>query len=126
MELINKQLGIVEYTEEQILNFSHGIFGFEELKKYLLTESEYKLIYWLWSVEQPQTVFPLIKLKLIHDTYPDKGEGEAFGIVKLNMDAKKITVNLKAPVYLDMKNKEGFQTIIDTENYPVDYKLFVG
>ena len=126
MELINKQLGIVEYTKNEIFDFSGGIFGFEELKKFLITKSEYKLIFWLWSVGQPDIVFPIIKLRLIHENYPQIENKEAYGIVKLNMDTKKITVNLKAPLYIDENEKKGFQTIIDKVNYPVDYKLFVG
>ena len=49
---------------------------------------------------------------------------EAFGIVKLDPDPLKITVNMKAPVYINQKEKTGFQKILDEDELPIDYILF--
>jgi len=43
----------------------------------------------------------------------------------LNSDPLKISVNMKAPVYINQNEKTGFQKIIDSEKYNVHYNLFV-
>lgn len=125
MELQNNQFGKVEFSEENILHFKNGLFGFEELKSFLLIKDDDSLFFWLNSIDQHELVFPLVGLRLIDDSYPQTNDTEAFGITTLNRDPKKITVNLKAPVYINQNKKEGYQAIIDHENYSVSYNLFV-
>jgi flagellar assembly factor FliW len=36
-----------------------------------------------------------------------------------------VKVNLKAPVYINQDAKSGFQKIIDSDKYPIDFNLFV-
>lgn len=124
MKLKNKQFGEVEFTPENVLKFKNGLFGFEELKSYLLIKTENDLFFWLNSIDQHEIAFPLIGLRLIDDSYPQKDETEAFGIVTLGKQPSSTTVNLKAPVYINQERKEGFQTIIDQDKYSVNYKLF--
>jgi len=125
MKLKNKQFGEVEFAEENILNFKNGLFGFEELKNFLLIKTENDLFFWLNSIEQPELIFPLVGLRVIDDTYPQSDQNEAFGIVTLNKDPYQTTVNLKAPVYINQDKKEGYQSIIDHDKYSVNYKLFI-
>jgi flagellar assembly factor FliW len=125
MKLKNKQFGEVEYTPENVLKFKNGLFGFEELKSYLLIKTDNDLFFWLNSTDQHEVAFPLIGLRLIDDSYPQKEDTEAFGIVTLGNEPSKTTVNLKAPVYINQEKKEGFQTIIDQDKYSVNYKLFI-
>ncbi len=124
MKVKTLQFGELEYNEEQVLNFEKGIFGFEELKKFLLIKNDEEIFYWLNSIEQPELAFPLIGIRMIDDEYPQREDYEAFGIVKFDKDPAKITVNLLAPVYINQEDKTGFQTILDNEKYPVEYPLF--
>lgn len=125
MRIVTEQFGDVEYQEENVFQFSSGILGFEQLKKFLLIKTDEELFYWLNSTEEPEIVFPLVGLGVIEEEYPAVENFEAFGIVTLNSDPLKITVNMKAPVYLNQDNKKGFQKIIDSEKYNVNYNLFV-
>lgn len=124
MKLKNKQFGEVEFTQDNVLEFKNGLLGFEELKSYLLIKTDNDLFFWLNSIDQHEVAFPLIGLRLIDDSYPQKEDKEAFGIVTLGKEPAKTTVNLKAPVYINQERKEGFQTIIDQDKYSVNYKLF--
>ncbi len=124
MKIQTKQFGEVEFTEENILRFEDGLYGFEELKKFLLLKHDDDIFYWLTSVEQPEIVFPLFGIRMIDDKYPQTEEGEAFGIVKLDRDPLKSTINLRAPVYINQESKTGYQTILNDESYPVEYQLF--
>lgn len=125
MKLSTKQFGEIEFDENLCIQFTEGILGFEELKRYVLISEENGLFFWLTSVDEPEIVFPLFPINTLQENYPQSDNFEAFGIVKLSKDPSEITINLKAPIYLDRDQFSGFQKILDTDKYPVDYKLFV-
>lgn len=125
MKLKTYHFGEIEFTEDRILNFENGLFGFENLKKFLFIKPDDSFFYWLNSVDNPDISFPMFGLRLLDEKYPQEDEHEAFGIITLNHDPLKITVNLKAPVYINQDDKSGYQKILDSENFSLTYNLFV-
>ena len=125
MKLKTHQFGEVEFSEDIIISFNDGILGFEEYTKYIVITEEDGIFYWLTCINEPALVFPLFPISLLKDDYPKEENFEAFGIVKLDKEPGNISINLRAPIYLDQEKKEGFQKIIDNESFPIDYKLFV-
>jgi len=125
MKIKTHQFGEVEFTEDIVIHFAEGLFGFENLNKFLLIKTDDELFYWLNSVEQPEIAFSLIGLRVIDEKFPTIENYEAFGIVVMSSNPADIKVNLKAPVYINQDSKSGFQKIIDSDKYPVDYNLFV-
>ncbi|MCZ7610137.1 MAG: flagellar assembly protein FliW [Ignavibacterium sp.] len=125
MKIKTQQFGEIEFNEDLIIYFAEGLFGFEHLHKYLLVKTDEELFYWLTSVEQPEISFPMIGIRVIDEHYPSIENNEAFGIVILNRNPKDVKVNLKAPVYINQDSKSGFQKIIDSDKYPIDYNLFI-
>ncbi|GAB6282805.1 MAG: flagellar assembly protein FliW [Ignavibacterium sp.] len=113
-----------EFTDDKILHFDEGLIGFENLKRYLLINEENSFFYWLTSVDEPEIVFPLFPIRPLFDDYYKMENYEPFGVVKLNKDISKISINLKSPVYLNQNERKGFQRIIDNDSFPFDYKLF--
>lgn len=124
MKIKTQKFGEIEFAEEFIINFKEGPFGFEELKKFVFIKPEDSFFYWLNSVERPEIAFPLFGLRVIDDNYPQQEEHEAFGIVTLNPDPLKITINLRAPIFINQNRKSAYQTIFDKENYSLYYNLF--
>ncbi|MHB8578540.1 MAG: flagellar assembly protein FliW [Ignavibacteriaceae bacterium] len=124
MKINTRQFGEIEFNPELMINFNTGIFGFENLKNYLLIKVNDDFFYWLNSVDEPEIAFPLVGVRVIDNEYPVEIEHEAFGIVTMNPDILKISINLKAPVYISQTYKTGFQKILDSEKYPVNYNLF--
>lgn len=125
MKIITEQFGEVEFNEEHVIQFNAGVLGFESLTRYLFIKTDDALFYWLNSVDKPDLCFPVVGIRLIDDSFPVVENHEAFGIVNLNRDPLKITINLKAPVYINQDEKRGYQKVIDDSKYPIDYKLFV-
>ena len=125
MKIKTMQFGEIEFNDDIVINFEDGVLGFEKYTKYLLVTEEDGLFYWLTAVDEPEIVFPLFPISTLQEDYPKKESQEAFGIVRLSKDPSEITINLKAPIYVDQENKTGSQKVLDTEKYPVDYKLFV-
>lgn len=124
MKINTNQFGEVEFDESMIISFKDGILGFENYKKYLLINSGSDFFLWLTSIDEPELVFPLFSTRVLMEEYPFEEGFEAFGIVKLDPDPLKITVNLRAPVYINQDEKSGFQKILDEDELPIDYILF--
>jgi flagellar assembly factor FliW len=125
MKLQTYQFGEVEFDDQLILSFQDGIVGFESLKKFVLLSQDDGLFQWLTSVDEPDIIFPLIQIRLLLNDFNDVEGSEAYGIIKFDKNPANITVNLKAPVYVNHAERSGFQKIFDTEKYPIDYKLFI-
>ena len=125
MKIRNKQFGEIEFETNSIINFSEGILGFEEYKQFLLISENDGSFFWLTSVDEPELIFPLFSIRLLEEEYDDEGGLEPFGIVKLAKEPEKVTINLKAPVFIDRSSKTGYQKIIDNEEFKVNYPLFV-
>ena len=125
MKLLNNQFGEIEFEKEAVIKFEEGILGFEELKEFLLFSETDGYFFWLISVNEPEIIFPLFSLKLLQEEYSNVEKLEPYGIVKLDKEPENISVNLKAPVFINHGEKVGFQKIIDNESYQVDYPLFV-
>lgn len=124
MKIRTQKFGEIEFPDDLIINFQEGPFGFEELKKFVFIKPEDSFFYWLNSVERPEIAFPMFGLRVIDENYPQQENLEAFGIVTLNPDPLQITINMKAPVFIDQNKKCAYQTILDKENFSLYYNLF--
>lgn len=124
MKIITHNFGEIEFAEDKVLTFKEGLLGFEDLKKFVFIKPDDSIFYWINSIERPELSFPMFGVRVIDEDYPQVESYEAFGIVVMNPDPLKITVNLKAPVYINQDLNLGFQKIIDTDKYPVYYNLF--
>jgi len=125
MKITTQKFGEIEIPENMVITFQNGLFGFEDLTKFVLIKPDDSLFFWFNSVEKPEISFPLFGLRMIDENYPQIENHEAFGIVTLNPDPLKVTINMKAPVFIDQDNKTGLQKILDNENFSLYYNLFV-
>ncbi len=124
MKIVTRQFGEIEFREEHIVKFSSGLIGFENLQNYVLIKTEDDLFYWLNSVEKPEVCFPMVGIRVIDESFPIELDFEAFGIVTLDKDPLKITINLKSPVYLNQDEKIGYQKVLSDSKYSMNYNLF--
>ena len=49
MKIKTFQFGEIEFSEDLVINFADGLFGFENLNRYLFIKTEDDLFYWLIS-----------------------------------------------------------------------------
>lgn len=139
MQLNTKHFGEIKIAEEKILTFTEGIPSFEQVKKYVLIDegdvnSPFK---WLQSVDQPTLAFAIVNPFLVKKDYDinisddtikllsiEKEEDvELYAIVVVPEDISKMTMNLKAPVIINIKNRKGAQIILDTDKYGVRHYI---
>lgn len=139
MKLNSKYHGIKEYKEEDIITFSKGLPGFENLKKFIMFSVEeneiFNILHSLENEEMgliivsPFTVKPDYEFKLdnkIIDALNIESEEDVlvFNTVTLNTEVSRITTNLKAPIVINNKNKTAEQVILENDRYSIKHPLF--
>lgn len=132
-------LGEVEYNVEDILEFEEGMYGFPDLRKFIIINNpEEELPFdWLQSLDDETLSFVVTSPFLFVDDYdfnlPDavvsKMEIEEvtdisiYSVTVIPQEVESSTLNLKAPIVINNATKRGKQVILN-EDYPHKYLLF--
>lgn len=125
-------------SDKQQIIFEEGILAFEEYKNYILLEDEDSPFYWLQSVDNTELAFALIDPLEIHKTYSPKinkqylekiGQGNdedyaIYVIANIPEEVNKMTVNLRAPIVINVNLRKGIQVIVENEEYKTKHKVF--
>ena len=139
MQLNTKHFGVIEIDEKEIIYFPSGIPGFENVKKYTLLgmQENEGTFFWLQGVDDPELAFVVTDPFAVNDNYfVDADDDEikeidakdadrilTLAIVTVPEDITKISVNLKAPLLINMDNNRGMQVIMKNETFPVRYYI---
>ncbi len=138
MQIEVKGLGAVDYEEEELLVFDEGLYGFDDLHKYLpVPFDESDRIFILQSVEEPLISFVLMNPFMILDDYnpfpitadlnaignPDIDDVSFYVICSLKETLDKSTINLKCPIIVNALNKKSKQIILDDSKYQLRHNL---
>jgi flagellar assembly factor FliW len=131
--------GAKEYEEKDIIKFNNGIPGFENLKHFIhfsLEENEFFSI--IHSIEDLTiglvVVSPFYVMKDYEIDLNDEmvkalniensKDVTLLNTVSLNSDISKITVNMRAPIVINIKSRLGEQIILNDEKYLIKQPLF--
>lgn len=139
MELSTKYHGVRKYEESDVIIFKKGIPGFEHLKRFILFKleenEEFNILH---SIDDESigliAVSPFNYIKDYQFNLDDKKMKElniekeedvmVLNTVTLSTNITDITVNLKAPILINVKNKMGEQIILDNPDYAIKHLLF--
>lgn len=139
MVIQTKHFGEREIDEANVLLFEEGIFGFDDLSKYvILSDGEGGNFCWLQSLEDTSVALPLIDPVAFYKDYNPEiaadyvakiGELKEedlnlFAVVVVPEAIEKMTVNLKAPILINVKTKKGIQVIVEDEEYGIRHNLY--
>ncbi|MCI8465829.1 MAG: flagellar assembly protein FliW [Lachnospiraceae bacterium] len=127
--------GEIEYEEKDLITFPDGIFGFPDLKHYLLlclTEGDDTILLML-ATDRPEIVFAIVNpLLFCQDYAPSLSEAELsfleagdadelsyYAICNIRGQEKYLqsTVNLKCPLVIDPVTRKGMQVILSEPAY---------
>ncbi len=126
MKLNTSRFGEIEVNEEEIITFSDGLFGFEDIKKYIIFQMEDdNPLMWMQSIEEGSLAFIIIRpfefnpnysLQLSDNDVEELGltspdDSDIFGIVVVPEDPSKMTANLQGPIVINRILKKGKQVI---------------
>ena len=139
MEIMTRDFGKIEIDENDIINFPQGIPGFVEEKDYvLLPLGEESPFLVLQAVNNANLAFITLEPGNFIQGYEfeisdnvveklkieDNKEVMVLAIATVKDDLQDMTVNLAAPVVINVKERLGKQIILNNEDYPVKYQLF--
>lgn len=139
MKIETKFFGAVEIAETEIINFGHGIPGFEDLRQFvILKQNPDSPFLVLQAVESSQLALIIIPLEQVVPDYdfdlPDEAVKElnltvptdavVYAVVVLPQDISKATANLAAPIVINTKMRLGKQVILNNPAYGLKHPLF--
>lgn len=139
MKILTKYHGEKEYDEKDIITFDKGLPGFEDLKKFIIFPVEENEVFnILHSIEDPNIGLIVVSPFYVKDDYEidisdncieelnikETEDVLVLNTVTISSNIKNITVNLQAPIIINIKDKKGEQIIIDKDKYPVKYPIF--
>lgn len=143
MQLNTKLFGKIEIEEEKMIFFEKGIIGFPHCQRFTLVYDEgedgrQKNISWLQSIEEPAFALPVLDPLLVKEDYSPKVEEQLLKhlgtleeddtyvlvTVTATADVKKLSVNLKAPIVINVKERKAVQVIVE-DDFPVKFPIYV-
>ena len=141
MKIDTKYHGIVEYKTEDIIEFKKGVPGFNELKKFIYFPIEdNEMFSVLHSIEDSEVGFIVTSPFNVIKDYEIKLDDEIIkrlniekesdvlvvNTVTLNSKIENITVNMCAPIIINIEKNLGEQLILNNPRYVVKQPLFKG
>ena len=140
IKINSSKFGELEVEEKNIFNFVSPIIGFNNLKQYTIIDykpdSPFK---WLQSIEDGDLAFPVTLCSFFGIDYqfniPDE-EVEFLGIESPDdvfvcnianipsSNPQSATINMLAPVVINLSNRKAMQLILKNTDFEVRYKLF--
>ena len=70
MKINTTRFGELEVDKKDIIEFTEGLLGFENLTKFFIVDpGDQTLILWLQSVDDANTAFPIIEPKIFQPNY---------------------------------------------------------
>lgn len=139
MKIITKFLGEIEIVEQDILTFEHGLLGLENEKKFVLLPIDADLpLAILQSVDNAEIGFVVgYPFAFKKDYNFDIGEDDrvqlqiekeeevlTYSIVTMKDTFQDSTINLLAPLIINMDKKCGKQIVLqDNKSYPLRFPM---
>jgi len=135
----NSIIGKINANKEDIISFYSGLPGFENLKDFvLLSFPENEPIKWLVSLEDEGVVLPVIDPWVVRKDYFLDIDDEYIKLLEINNkekllimsilripndNPKDITVNLVAPLIINLENNRGMQILLDSQDYRIRHSV---
>jgi flagellar assembly factor FliW len=132
MKLATLRFGEIDVEEEKIIFFPQGVPGFEKESRYIMLQPEESIPFsFMQSVEDGELAFIITNPFLFFPDYqfdlPEPVEEELqveseadvmiFSIVSVNEQENEFSLNLLAPVVINLSGKLGKQVILHNAGY---------
>lgn len=142
MIIETKAFGEVDIDPSKIIHFENGIVGFPELQDFALVydieQGDNAGIRWMQSLQEPAFAMPVMDPLIVSPKYnPQVDDDILKPLGKLNpnemlvlvtvtvpKDIKKMTVNLRAPMVINVEERKAVQLILDSDEYLVKFPVY--
>jgi len=137
LKVATKAYGLIDVDERQKLIFPQGLFGFEELRDYLLLDAERQPFYWLQSMDEEDVAFILVNPFLFRPDYEVNISNEElagigirspekaliFSIVTIPPDGSPMTANLQGPLIINRDTRMGKQAVLSDDRWKTKHDI---
>lgn len=132
----SSRFGEFEVSTDVVIQFPSGLIGFQKSQQFIMLEHK-PPFNWLQSVEDPELAFVVVdgyeiaqNLGMkppIGDRDSDLKENDEFAvmlIVTVRATVEETTVNLKAPLFVNLRTRRGVQIIYDDQKFSTRHPMW--
>ena len=132
----SSRFGDLEVAKETLIEFPTGLIGFPQAFNFIMIDHKPPFS-WLQSAEDPNLAFVVIdgfEFGQAFDLKPPLGDKDCdfqpddeyaiLLIVTVRPDPRQTTANLKAPLFVNIRNRKGVQVIFDDSRYSTRHPLW--
>lgn len=139
MKINTTRFGEIEVDQNDVITFTEGLLGFENLKKFFIVDpNDQTLIIWLQSVEDGSTAFPIIEPRIFAPEYKVKlmpaeytslsleslNNASIYSILTIPSDISEMSANLKAPIVINNVTKVARQIVLQDNKLEVRFPMY--
>ncbi|MCR4728088.1 MAG: flagellar assembly protein FliW [Lachnospiraceae bacterium] len=142
MTIETRIFGEVTIDSGKIINFENGIIGFPDLKQFALIhdveQGNNAGIRWMQSLEEPAFAMPVMDPLIVAPDYNpmvddeilkpigniDPDELLVLVTVTVPKDLKLMSINLRAPIVINVAERKAVQIILEGEEYKVKFPIY--
>lgn len=140
MKIKTTRFGELEVDKKDIIEFTEGLLGFENLKKFFIVDpGDQTLILWLQSTDDAATAFPIIEPKIFQPNYMVKllpvelnslalenlNNASVYTVLTIPQNVTEMSANLKAPIIINNKTKMARQIVLQDSKLEVRFKMYM-
>ena len=135
-----KDYGFVTYDEKDLFVFRDGLLGYPELQNFLplsINDEEDNTLLYLQAIENDNVAFVVINPDVFIEDYAlelreeekkylgitDETEVCCYLVMVIQEDPLENSVNLKCPLVVNTKTRQGMQVILENPAYTLSHKL---
>ncbi len=133
------KFGALEVLQENVIHFDEGILGFPRNHRFALVElDELTPFQYLQALDDPPIALLIINPFLLHPAYQfqlgesdmddlqtDRPENVAvYSVATIPENPAEATINLMAPVLINMEKRRGKQVVLLHAEYPMRHPVF--
>ncbi|MEO0336919.1 MAG: flagellar assembly protein FliW [Pseudomonadota bacterium] len=133
------RFGPIKISQEDILRFSEGLLGFNDLSQFVLLDDPNDEIFaWLQSCDEPSIAFPVLEPELFEEKFKlslsksdlqslkadDPKMLRSFCIITIPEDPSRMTANLKAPVVVNIDERVARQCVLQDNKLEIREPIF--
>ncbi|MBD66833.1 MAG: flagellar assembly protein FliW [Halobacteriovoraceae bacterium] len=139
MKVNTTRFGELQVNKQDVINFSEGLLGFENLKQFFVVDpGDSTLILWLQSIEDSNIAFPIIEPKIFKPDYIAKllpadmnsvklestKDAKIYSILTIPSDITQMSANLKAPIVINNQQNIARQIVLQDNKLSVKYEMY--
>lgn len=140
MNTIHTRFGPLDYEDQDVVLFTEGLIGFFALQRFLLlSHNPNSPFRWLQSVDEPSLAFLVVEPSNYVENYVFEVADELASDLKISEEVqpvvlvtatippgkpKEMTVNLVAPLVVNVEARRGRQVILESDAYTMKHRVF--